>query len=170
MASLSNCSTIRSISAKLSLNENSVCPDRQIKFGLTAAKFPVSVAKSLSGTSRVGVKNVVCMSLMGEDPEWSDDDYLALGLAHCFVKDDNSKLQDEFVIEPIPAGALECMENGGVTSYKFVTAVGLGTALKQDGSALPTEFQAARFCEDFEYRAKCSARTWKRQHAEEIIK
>jgi hypothetical protein len=30
---------------------------------------------------------------LGEDPEFFDDDYIVVGLAHCFVKDDNSKLQ-----------------------------------------------------------------------------
>ena len=32
------------------------------------------------------------------------------GLAHCFEKDDNGKLADSFVIEPISANSLEVRE------------------------------------------------------------
>jgi len=38
--------------------------------------------------------------------------YLAQGLAHCFEKRDDGKLQDKFVIEPITANSLECMAAG----------------------------------------------------------
>lgn len=34
------------------------------------------------------------------------------GLAHCFEKNDDGKLADRFVIEPITANSLECMANG----------------------------------------------------------
>lgn len=36
---------------------------------------------------------------LGEDPEFFDNDYVAVGLAHCFVKDDNSKLQVSQVVD-----------------------------------------------------------------------
>eukprot|EP00245_Coleochaete_scutata_P006385 TRINITY_DN20812_c0_g1_i1.p1 TRINITY_DN20812_c0_g1~~TRINITY_DN20812_c0_g1_i1.p1 ORF type:complete len:289 (+),score=56.63 TRINITY_DN20812_c0_g1_i1:110-868(+) len=106
---------------------------------------------------------------IGYNPEWSDSDYIAVGLAHCFVKDENAKLQDHFVIEAIPAGGLECMENGGVTCFKFVTGTTLGKVLKQDASVLPEEFRAARFSDEFDFRAKCASRTWKRQHPQENL-
>ncbi|GAQ86970.1 hypothetical protein KFL_003230150 [Klebsormidium nitens] len=106
---------------------------------------------------------------LGEDPEFFDDDYIVVGLAHCFVKDDNSKLQDVFVIEGIPAGAVECMDNGGVTCYKHSYGTTLGEILKQDASILPEEFQGGVFADDFDYRTKCAARTWKRSHAQEHL-
>lgn len=109
------------------------------------------------------------MSLMGEDPEWSDDDYIVLGLAHCFVKDADARLQDCFVVEPIPAGAVECMDNGGVTCYLHAYGTRLGVALKQDTSLLPKEFESAKFAEDFEFRTRCASRTWKRQHPQENL-
>lgn len=105
----------------------------------------------------------------GQDPEWSDDDYIVLGLAHCFRKDDNSKLQDAFVVEPVTAGTLECMENGGVTCYKFVTATTLGVALKEDVSLLPAEMQSGTVCDEFNFRAKCASRTWKRDHPQQNL-
>jgi hypothetical protein len=37
----------------------------------------------------------------------------AQGLAHCYVKGEDGRLVDQFVIEPITANSLECMANGG---------------------------------------------------------
>ncbi|GBG61511.1 hypothetical protein CBR_g21853 [Chara braunii] len=106
---------------------------------------------------------------VGEMPTYDDDDYVVVGLAHCFTKDESGKLEDAFVIEPIPAGGLECMENGGVTCYKYVTATRMGKILSQDKSVLPEEFRSGRFSESFDFRAKCAARTWKRQHPQENL-
>lgn len=50
---------------------------------------------------------------VGEDPDWNDDDYIVLGLAHCFQKDDDGKLKDALIVEPVTAGTFECMENVG---------------------------------------------------------
>ena len=105
----------------------------------------------------------------GQDPEWSDDDYVVLGLAHCFRKDENGKLVDAFVVEPVTAGTLECMENGGVTCYKCVTATTLGVALKEDLSLLPGEFLSGSICDEFNFRAKCASRTWKRDHPQQNL-
>eukprot|EP00850_Spirogloea_muscicola_P024187 SM000470S16632 [mRNA] locus=s470:4:1046:+ [translate_table: standard] len=106
---------------------------------------------------------------IGEDPEWADDDYIVLGVAHCFVKDEAGKLSDVFVVEPLPAGALECMDNGGTTCYKHVTATTLGVALAHDSALLPPEFAGISFCDEFDFRAKCASRTWKRQHPQENL-
>ncbi|BBN14500.1 hypothetical protein MPTK1_6g12270 [Marchantia polymorpha subsp. ruderalis] len=107
--------------------------------------------------------------VVGEDPEFNDSDYIVLGIAHCFQKDAEQKLFDSFIIEPIPAGGLECMENGGVTCYKHAHGTTLGVALKQDPSLLPPEFAGHRYCEDFDFRTKCASRTWKRDHAVEFL-
>jgi len=79
---------------------------------------------------------------VGENPEHADSDYVVLGLAQCYVKDEESKLQEVLVIEPIPAAAVECMDNGGVTSYLHAVGVTLGTALQEDAALLPEEFRA----------------------------
>jgi len=105
----------------------------------------------------------------GQDPEWSDGDYIVLGLAHCFKKDENGKLKDALMVEPVTAGTLECMENGGVTCYKCVTATTLGVALKEDLSLLPVEMQVGSVCDEFNFRAKCASRTWKRDHPQQNL-
>lgn len=112
----------------------------------------------------------VSSSALGEDPEWQEDDYIVLGLAHCFKQDEGNKLQDIFLVEPVSASSLECMENGGATCYLHVTATTLGTALKLDRSLLPPEFSVGQICDDFDFRIKCASRTWKRPHAVKNIR
>ena len=87
------------------------------------------------------------------------------GLAHCFEKNDDGKLSEVFVIEPISANSLECMAAGGRTCFKHVFSLLLSDALTRDKSALPAEFAAARYCEEFEIRCDSCARTWLRPHA-----
>ncbi|MCO5572428.1 hypothetical protein L7F22_026183 [Adiantum nelumboides] len=116
-----------------------------------------------AGSGKLWSSQVSC-SLLGEDPEWNDDDYLAVGLSHCFELEEGV-LKDVFLIEPVQASSLECLENGGATSFLHVTGSTLGIALKCDASLLPSEFSSGRFCNQFEFRAKCCARTWKRPHA-----
>ena len=136
------------------------------------------------------------------------------GLAHCFEKDDNGKLADRFVIEPISANSLEvrdirtyvtlldihtclpcsrdlscserhfslgcsnmkstsillqCMAAGGKTCFKEVKSMHLGEALSRDKAEFPEEWSAARFCDDFEFRAGACARTWARTHAQDNL-
>lgn len=50
-----------------------------------------NVASARKG--RRSAQSRVTQMALGEDPEFFDDDYIVVGLAHCFVKDDNSKLQ-----------------------------------------------------------------------------
>ena len=38
-----------------------------------------------------------------------------------------------------------------------------------DKAALPEEFAAGRFCEDYEFRCEASARTWARPHAQDNL-
>ena len=109
-------------------------------------------------------------ALIGEEPEWSEDDYVVLGLAHCFEQEEGGKIQDLFLIEPVGASSLECMDNGGATSYLYVAATTLGKSLTYDVSLLPPEFSKGKFCEDFEFRLRCTARTWKRDHAVNNLK
>ncbi|KAL3692250.1 hypothetical protein R1sor_005901 [Riccia sorocarpa] len=132
--------------------------------------LPLSIIERRNvGVRSAAVVSVRAESDHGADPEFNDGDYIVLGLAHCFIKDADQKLLDKFVIEPIPAGGLECMDNGGRTCYKHAHATTLGVALKQDISLLPPEFQVARFAEEFDFRTKCASRTWKRDHAREFL-
>jgi len=97
------------------------------------------------------------------------EDYLVLGLAHCFEKGDDGKLKDVMVIEPVSANSLEGMVAGTKTCFKIVTGLTVGEAMRRDKSSLPPEFLEGTFCEDYEFRCEASARTWARPHAQDNL-
>jgi hypothetical protein len=74
-------------------------------------------------------------------PDIVAEDYVVLGLASCFIKDDGEIHQVQ-VVEPIPSAALEAIVKGIPTSYEGFPA-------------------GAQFCDDFAYRATSAARTFK---------
>ena len=58
---------------------------------------------------------------------------------------------------------------GTKTCFTVVTGLTLGEAMRRDKSALPEDFAAGRFCEDYEFRCEASARTWARPHAQDNL-
>ena len=95
-------------------------------------------------------------------PDLSADDYLVLGLATCFVKEDGEVLEVK-VIEPIPSSALETLIKGIPTSYAKAIATTIG-ALYSAGEEpqRPASFpNDAQFCDEFTFRAIAAARTYK---------
>jgi hypothetical protein len=98
-------------------------------------------------------------------PDLAAEDYIVIGLATCFVKDDGEVHQVE-VIEPIPSASLETLVKGISTSFKFACAITLGSVLEEDKLQIPAGFpQTAQFCDDFVERAIAAARTYKRREA-----
>ncbi|NET33322.1 MAG: hypothetical protein F6K19_15095 [Cyanothece sp. SIO1E1] len=95
-------------------------------------------------------------------PELSRDEYVVIGLATCFVKEDG-EIRQVKVIEPIPSASLEAILQGGIpTSYECACATTLGTAIANDTPQKPTNFPAeAQFCSDFVARSLAAARTYK---------
>ncbi|NEP00919.1 MAG: hypothetical protein F6K58_20100 [Symploca sp. SIO2E9] len=103
-------------------------------------------------------------------PDLSTDDYLVVGLATCFLKQDG-EVHELKVIEPIPSAALETLLKGIETSYAVVYATTLGELLASETSQQPVEFpQEAQFCDNFTERAYAAARTYQtRQQAQSHI-
>ncbi|OUL33083.1 hypothetical protein BV372_17200 [Nostoc sp. T09] len=96
-------------------------------------------------------------------PDLTADDYIVIGLATCFVKEDGEVHQVE-VIEPIPSAALEAVMKGIPTSYKFAWATNLGSVLDGDTLSAPTSFpESAQFADEFVPRLFAAARTYKRR-------
>ncbi|MBW4476521.1 MAG: hypothetical protein KME54_06535 [Tolypothrix brevis GSE-NOS-MK-07-07A] len=96
-------------------------------------------------------------------PDLADDDYIAIGLATCFIKEDGEVHEVE-VIEPIPSAALEAIFKGIPTSYKLARGTTLASVLDGDTLSLPDGFPAnAQFGEEFVARAFAAARTYKRR-------
>lgn len=93
------------------------------------------------------------------------NDYVVIGLATCFYKDDGEVHQIE-VIEPIPSAALEAILKGIPTSYKFAYATTLGAIFQGDTLVSPAAFpESAQFGDEFELRAFSAARTYKRRES-----
>jgi hypothetical protein len=98
-----------------------------------------------------------------ESPDLTADDYIVIGLATCFVKEDGELHQIE-VIEPIPSAALEAVMKGIPTSYKFAWATTLGSILDGDQLSAPSTFpESAQFADEFVTRLFAAARTYKRR-------
>ncbi|ADI65540.1 hypothetical protein [Trichormus azollae] len=93
------------------------------------------------------------------------DDYIVIGLATCFYKEDGEVHQIE-VIEPIPSAALEAILKGIPTSYKLAYGTNLGSILAGDNLLLPPGFpESAQFGDEFLLRAFSAARTYKRRQS-----
>ncbi|MBD2136180.1 hypothetical protein H6F32_00955 [Anabaena sp. FACHB-1237] len=93
----------------------------------------------------------------------STEDYIVLGLATCFYKEDG-EIHEIEVIEPIPSAALEAICKGIPTSYRFAVATTLGAVFDQNQLLLPQEFpETAQFGDEFVLRLFSAARTYKRR-------
>lgn len=94
-------------------------------------------------------------------PDVSGEDYLVVGLATCFIKEDG-EVYPVKVIEPIPSAALEALLKGIPTSYEMALATTLGKVLIQEAPEKPREFpENAQFCDDFVERAIAAVRSYK---------
>ncbi len=95
----------------------------------------------------------------------ASDDYLVVGLATCFIKDDDG-VHEVRVVEPIPSAALEAIVKGIPTSYQLATATTIGSVISAESLQLPENFPAdVQFCDDFAFRATASARTYKAKNS-----
>lgn len=94
-------------------------------------------------------------------PDLVADDYVVIGLAACFVKDEDGVHQVQ-IAEPIPSAALEAIAKGIPTSYQTACATTIGAVLPDDQPQLPAEFPPeTQFCDDFAFRTIAAARTYK---------
>lgn len=94
-------------------------------------------------------------------PDLSADDYVAIGLATCFVKEEG-EVHEIQIAEPIPSAALEAIVKGIPTSYKLACATTLGSILDGDKLQMPDGFPlSVQFSDEFAQRAIAAARTYK---------
>ncbi len=103
-------------------------------------------------------------------PDLAADDYIVIGLATCFIKEDG-EVHEVDVIEPIPSASLESLFKGIPTSYKSAVATTLGSVLDGETPRKPPELDnSAQIVDDFSERAFAAARTYKRkQEAKSLI-
>jgi hypothetical protein len=91
----------------------------------------------------------------------SADDYLVVGLATCFLKEEG-EVHEVRIIEPIPSAALEALMQGIPTSYSLAIATTVGAVLPDQVPQVPAGFpENAQFCDEFNARVAASVRTYK---------
>lgn len=109
------------------------------------------------------MSDAIAFSTTIDNTDVSPSDYVPIGVATCFVKEDG-EVKQITVLEPIPTSALEILIAGVATSYQ--RAYGMTIAEVIDGTegkrspAFPID---AIFCENFAFRAISAARTFQRK-------
>lgn len=94
-------------------------------------------------------------------PDLCAGDYVAIGLATCFIKEEG-EVHEVKVIEAIPSAALEAIVKGIPTSYQIVWGTTLGAVLDGEKPKMMPEFPpSAQFSDEFSFRAIAAARTYK---------
>ncbi len=94
-------------------------------------------------------------------PDLSLDDYVVIGLATCFLKQEGEVVEIK-VAEPIPSASLEALVTGIPTSYEWAIATTLGTVLPDNSPHLPDNFPAGtQICDEFIDRTIAATRTYK---------
>ena len=91
-----------------------------------------------------------------------DLDFVVLGLAHCFVRDEERQLQPVQVVETIPSAAFLTLLQKIPSSYSQLVACEMSQVLADDGTVtLPEEFPPeATLAQDFNERLQAAARTF----------
>lgn len=110
------------------------------------------------------------VTALKDAPDVSADNYLVVGLATCYLKEDG-EVHEVTIIEPIPSAALEALLKGIPTSYSLAVGTTLGQLIADETLQRPAEFpENAQFCDDFAARAIAAARTYlSRQEAQSHI-
>jgi hypothetical protein len=90
-------------------------------------------------------------------------EYVVIGVATCFQKDDEGRLQEVLVAEPIPATDLDCLAQGiRTTSYQMLYAATYAEVVQQEQPALPSDiFLTAVPGSDFVFRTQAATRTYR---------
>ena len=102
------------------------------------------------------------MTLSSPSTVLSDNDYVIVGLAHCFMKQDGDVVPVK-ILEPVPSAYFEALVKGVPTSYKILYGLQLGELVKDEQpivTHLPVDPENVQFCEDFVERTWAAARTY----------
>lgn len=106
------------------------------------------------------------VSTYANAPDLSTDDYVLMGVATCFVREEGEVTEVQ-VLEPIPsASALALLGSDTPTSYRVAYGTTLGQILTADKLQRPAGAPAeAQFCADFTERVFAAARTHRRDRS-----
>ncbi|MFS8854401.1 hypothetical protein NW851_04680 [Synechococcus sp. H55.7] len=91
-------------------------------------------------------------------------EYVVLGVATCFQRDEDGHLREVLVAEPLPAAALDCLaQEGRSTSYCLLYATTYAEIVNNGTPTLPADVFPAGVVlgEDFVERLQAAARTYR---------
>lgn len=97
-------------------------------------------------------------------PDVSSEDYVVIGVATCFRRDESDLLTLK-VLEPVPSAYLEALLQGIPTSYERVLAIQVKQVLETANIAELAGDADIHLCENFSDRVIAAARTY--QHRPE---
>jgi hypothetical protein len=100
------------------------------------------------------------IDLTSQAPDLHHDDYVVVGLATCFWRQEEG-VETIQVLEPIPAAALEALDKGVPTSYS--QAIGTTLAVALNDQIIDSFPAGTQLGQDFASRAIAAARTFKRR-------
>merc|ERR1712072_764925 len=109
-----------------------------------------------------------------------DEDYVAVGLACCFARNDENKLSEAWILEPLTAGTLETIEKGIETSYKQTLALRARDFFEGDLNdpsgvnvenleALSDGFPDVTLCSNIIERSMAASRTFRRREEAKLL-
>jgi len=91
-------------------------------------------------------------------------DYVVLGVASCFQRDEDGRLREVLVAEPVPAAALDCLaQERRSTSYCLLYATTYAEVVDNGIPTLPADVfpTGVVLGEDFVERLQAAARTYR---------
>ena len=91
-------------------------------------------------------------------------DYLVLGVATCFTRNEEGRLQQILVAEPVPAAELDCLHSASrTTSYQLLYATTYAELVRGDSPLLPQDIvpEGTLVCKDFVERAQAATRSYR---------
>jgi hypothetical protein len=91
------------------------------------------------------------------------EEYVVLGVATCYQRDGEGRLQPVEVIEPIPAAELDALVNQGrTTSYRFLYALTYGEVVAGEQVRVPEVLpQGATLAAQFLLRLQAATRSYR---------
>jgi len=111
---------------------------------------------------------MTAIATLANAPDLAMDDYVVIGYATCFIKQDG-EVHEVKIAEPIPSASLEALVTGIPTSYEWAIATTLGAVLPNGTPTLPANFPAeTQLCEEFGDRVLAATRTYKARPAAQV--
>lgn len=91
-------------------------------------------------------------------------EYVVLGVATCFKRNEDGRLDEIRVAEPVPAAELDCLHSASrTTSYQLLYGTTYAEIVQADRPTLPIDVVPAEAvpCNDFVERAQAATRSYR---------